>query len=169
MSIRLDRVSCPVHLSKSLSDRADQYVQQGAGGRSSADTHPFRRKIDFWIMSVAYAVFLGVPAASEAPKDVFVRVSSNPREGPSLPEDVQTALVALHIAEHEDMDLDELDLAPAAILSTADRYAETGASVLLRRLQEHLRDMDVLAYQGMAEMLRNDHASCEDDLMAIES
>lgn len=167
MGIKLDRQSQPVHLSSSLSVRADAFVQQGSGGRSAAGTHPFRRKIDFWVMSIAYAVFLDLDPAAEPPTDRFVSVSTNPKEGPSLPDEVQTALIALHVAENQDVPIDDIDLTPAAILRTADRYAEAGAGALLERLNSALDEMDVQPYQGMAEMLIEDLETVEEQLHSI--
>lgn len=167
MNIQLDSPSRPIHLSKSLSAQADGYVAHGSGG--SAETHPFRRKIDFWVMSISYAVFLGVSPVETAPQDMFVRISKNTAEGPSLHDDIQTALIALHIAEYEDVDIDELDLDPSAIIDTADRYAEAGAPALLNRLQEYVKDIDVLPYQGMAEMLIADHETAQAEILAIPS
>lgn len=167
MGIKLDRQSQPVHLSSALSVRADSFVQQGSGGRSAAGTHPFRRKIDFWVMSIAYAVFLDLEPDAEPPADKFVSVSTNPKEGPSLPDEVQTALIALHVAEHRDVPVDEIDLTPPAILRTADRYAEVGASALIERLNSALDEMDVQPYQGMSEMLLEDLETVEEQLAVI--
>ena len=169
MGIKLDRQSQPVHLSSSLSVRADAFVRQGAGGRSAAGTHPFRRKIDFWVMSIAYAVLIDLDPVAEPPTDRFVSVSTNPKEGPSLPDEVQTALIALHVAENQDASVDEIDLTPSAILRTADRYAEAGASALLERLNSALNEMDVQPYQGMAEMLIEDLEAVEAPLRAIRA
>lgn len=167
MGIKLDRQSQPVHLSSALSVRADSFVQQGSGGRAAAGTHPFRRKIDFWVMSIAYAVFLDLEPAEEPPTDRFVSISTNPKEGPSLPDEIQTVLIALHVAEHQDIPIDDIDLSPQAILRTADRYAEAGASALIERLNAALNDMDVQPYQGMAEMLIEDLGAAEAQLSAI--
>lgn len=156
-AIKLDRPSRPVHLSARHVDRAADYVQMGSGGKSSAHTHPFARMIDFWVMAAAYAVFLGLDPVDEPASDSFVRISTNPSEGPSLPDEIQTTLIALHVADNQDIPIDDIDLSPSAILRTADRYAESGAPALLDRLHDHLTNMDVLPYQGMANMLVEDH------------
>jgi hypothetical protein len=167
VAIKLDRQSHPVHLSNAVSAQADLFVQQGSGGRAAAGTHPFRRKIDFWVMSISYAVFLDLDPAADPPTDKFVSISTNPKEGPSLPDEVQTALIALHVAEHQDVPVDDIDLTPTAILRTADRYAEVGAGALIERLRAALSEMDVQPYQGMAEMLFEDLESVEGQLLAI--
>ncbi len=119
-------------LPENIKERAQQWVQtQPSGPHRTPRDAPFRRMIDFWFASIAWAVENNIPAVTVAEGTKFVSI------GPT-PQDVRLqdwkldllVLIAVRDFGHEDVRSQQ----PLPIIDLANRYAEAGGEPLLRDL-----------------------------------
>jgi hypothetical protein len=93
---------------------------------------PFRRLIDFWFASIAWAVQHGISPVAKAQGDKFVSIGPTPQDV-RLQQWKLDLLVLLAVRDfgHEAPQTQE----PGDIVDLANRYAEAGASRLLTELE----------------------------------
>jgi hypothetical protein len=118
-----------------IKDRATPWIQtQPTTAYRSADQAPFRRMIDFWFTSIAWAIHQGIEPASEASGRHFVNLGPNPNDIRNFEEWRADLLTILAVRE---FGVDSPDIADTRkIIDLANRYAEAGAPVLLDRLEQ---------------------------------
>lgn len=118
-----------------IKDRATPWIQtQPTTAYRTADQAPFRRMIDFWFTSIAWAVHHGIEAVEQPTGRFFVNLGPNPNDIRNLEEWRADLLAILAV---RDFGIDSSDVTDTRkIIALANGYAEAGASILLEFLED---------------------------------
>lgn len=118
-----------------IKDRVAPWIQtQPTTSYRTADQAPFRRMIDFWFTSIAWAVCHCTEPVAEATGRFFVSLGPNPNDIRNFEEWRADLLAILAV---RDFGVDSPDVADTRkIIDLANRYAEAGAPLLLEGLEQ---------------------------------
>lgn len=118
-----------------VKDRVAPWIQtQATTSYRTADQAPFRRMIDFWFASIAWAVCSGLTPIEQASGKFFVSLGPNPNDIRNFEEWRADLIVVLGVREFGPKSADIADT--RRLIDLANRYAEAGASSLLDRLEQ---------------------------------
>jgi hypothetical protein len=122
-------------LPDTVKDRVAPWIQtQSTTSYRTADQAPFRRMVDFWFASIAWAVYSGLEPAAETTGRFFVNLGPNTNDIRNFEEWRADLITILAV---RDFGVDSPDLADTKkIIDLANRYAEVGAPVLLDHLEQ---------------------------------
>jgi len=122
-------------LPEEVKDRVAPWIQtQPTTAYRTADQAPFRRMIDFWFSSIAWAVSQEAAPVEEATGRFFVNLGPNPNDIRSFEEWRADLLTILAV---RDFGVDSADVSDTRkVIDLANRYAEAGAPLLLDRLEQ---------------------------------
>ena len=122
-----------IMLPESIREKALRWVQtQAAASHRKPTDAPFRRLIDFWFASIAWAVHKNVKPVKECSGTKFVSIG--PKSNDVTLEDWRCDLLTiLAVCEfgHDDEQVQDL----RSVVDLANRYAEAGAPGLVEALE----------------------------------
>jgi hypothetical protein len=120
-----------------IKNRAVNWIQvQATNTYRTADQAPFRRMIDFWFMAIAWTVRHGVPPVERASGKPFVSLGPNPQDIKNFEEWRADLLTILAV---RDFGTDSPDVSDTRkVIDLANRYAESGAPLLIDRLEQSM-------------------------------
>lgn len=122
-------------LPDAIKDRAAPWIQtQPTTKYRTADQAPFRRMVDFWFTAIGWAVRHGIEPSQEATGRFFVNLGPNPNDIRNFDEWRADLLTILAV---RDFGVESFDVTDTRkIIDLANRYAESGAPLLLDRLEQ---------------------------------
>ncbi len=119
-------------LPKNHDEEINRYVSMHSTERSSVERQPFRRKVDFWVFSIAIALAKDMEPIESSPGSwgkKFIETSQK-----ILDEDLCAWLAVVAVAKigYDDPEVGD----PKRIVDLANRLAGAGCPVVLKKLSE---------------------------------
>lgn len=142
----------PLMLPKDGEEKIHRFVEAHQSGQSDPERWPFRRQLDFWAFSIAYALTTGIePLASTASLRKFIDTRAV-----QVPDELSEWLVVVAFSKIGHNDPEASD--PGKIIDMCNRLAGAGAPEVIRHLQKNVLGTPLESMLSLAESHLSDLA-----------